>query len=168
MADETHIEWLLDGRESWNARRVGLDFEPNFWSADIYGAFRKSGKLSSNGEVSLARYNLEDAVFRGANLSNVNFGGSNLRRVKFSGARFSNTVFFQVDLRDAEFSVGSLQGASLASAQLEGTELRQTNLTGVNLGWSRLWQAKLYPELDGSGDFGWHLICPRKHQQDQK
>ena len=152
MVDETHIAWLLEGVDAWNARRDSLDFRPNFWFADIYKAFQESGKLNNNGKVPLYRYNLEDAIFNVAILSNVDFMDAKLRGAKFSDARFSKTNFFQADLTDAEFSVGNLGGANLSCTTLKRTELVQTNLTGADLTWSQFWQARLYHELDGSAN----------------
>ena len=146
MVDETHIAWLLEGVDAWNARRDSLDFQPNFWSADIYRAFQESGKLNNNGEVPLYRYNLDNAIFNGAILSKVDFMDAKLRGAKFTGASFSKTNFFQADLTDAEFSVGSLGGANLSCTTLKRTGLVQTNLTGADLTWSQFWQARLYPE----------------------
>ena len=146
MVDERHIAWLLEGVDAWNARRDSLDFQPNFWSADIYRAFQESGKLNNNGEVPLYRYNLDNAIFNGAILSKVDFMDAKLREAKFTGASFSKTNFFQADLTDAEFSVGNLGGANLSCTTLKRTELIQTNLTGTDLTWSQFWQARLYPE----------------------
>ena len=144
MGNETHIQWLLEGREAWNARRESQDFCPDFWSVDIPERFQEAGKLDHNGRVSLARFDLDDAVFRGANLKQVNLGKALLRRAKMTGAGLSGTSFNQADLSCAEFSVGSLANADLSSAILVDTELIQTNLTGADLGWSRYWQAKLF------------------------
>ena len=98
MGNETHIQWLLEGREAWNARRESQDFCPDFWSVDIPERFQEAGKLDHNGRVSLARFNLDDAVFRGANLKQVNLGQALLRRAKMTGARLSGTSFNQADL----------------------------------------------------------------------
>ena len=152
MANETHIEWLLKGVDDWNDRRQSQNFQPDFTFDDIYRRFQESGKLNRNGEVPLYRINLDDAIFMGANLSNVNFTGAKLRKAKFTGARLSNTNFWGADLTDAEFSVGYLGDADLSCTKLIRTELVQTTLTGADLGGSRFWQAKLYPELKQSSN----------------
>lgn len=146
MGNETHIKWLLEGREAWNARRASQDFCPDFWFTDFHEIFSEAGKHDRNGVVRLNRFNLDDAIFRGANLNRVDFGQSMLRRAKMTGARLSETGFHQADLSCAEFSVGSLGDSDLTSAILEGTELIQTNLIQADLGWSRYWQAKLFPD----------------------
>ena len=118
MANETHIEWLLEGVDAWNNRHQSQNFQPDFAFDDIYRRFQESGKLNCNGEVPLCGISLDDAIFRGANLNNVNFTEAKLRRAKFTGARLSNTNFWGADLTDAEFSVGYLGDADLSCATL--------------------------------------------------
>ena len=53
MANVNHIKWLLEGVESWNARRITADFEPDFEGEDIYESFQQSGK--EKGSVTLEK-----------------------------------------------------------------------------------------------------------------
>ena len=53
MANPQHIEWLLEGVETWNARLLEGDFTPDFEGADIYEEFRKAGKLDREGMIPL-------------------------------------------------------------------------------------------------------------------
>ena len=145
MGNETHIKWLLEGKTRWNARRKAQEFCPDFSFADIPERFREAEKLDPNGRVRLSGYNLNDAVFRSANLKEVDLEQACLRRAKMTGARLGDTSFAQADLSYAEFSVGSLNNSNLIHATLENTELVQTNLTQADLGGSRYWQARLYP-----------------------
>ena len=39
MANQQHIEWLLEGAGSWNRRREAEDFESDFARAKIRDAF---------------------------------------------------------------------------------------------------------------------------------
>ena len=146
MANEKHIEWLLEGNSAWNQNREAQDFCPNFSFADIFEIFRDAGKLDHNGRVPLNKFNLGGAVFRGANLSRVDFIETNLRGAKMLGTVLRDTCFFQSDLTNAEFGVGYLGEANFSSAILEDTDLAGTNLTGADLAWSRFWQARLYPD----------------------
>ena len=144
MADEEHIKWLLEGVDAWNDRRNSQNFQPNFWSAHIYRAFQESGKLNRNGKAPLYSYNLDDAIFVGADLRNVDFSQAKLRRVKFQGAYFFKTNFLQADLTDAEFGIGNLGDANLSCTTLKRTDLVQIDLSGTDLTWSEFWKAKLY------------------------
>ena len=150
MPNEKHIEWLLEGEGPWNKRRESHDFCPYFSFADIFKIFQSAGELDHNGRVRLNRFNLSKAIFRGANLSQVDFLEANLRGAKMAGARLYKTSFFQADLTHAEFGVGYLGDANLGSAILEDTDLLGMNLTGADLGWSRFWQARLYPDFKGA------------------
>ena len=149
MPNEKHIEWLLEGKGAWNKRRESHDFCPHFSFADIFEIFRSAGKLDHNGRVRLNRFNLGDAIFRGANLSQVDVFEANLRGAKMAGARLYKTSFSQADLTNADFGVGYLGDANLSSAILVDTDLVGIYLTGADLGWSRFWQARLYPDFKG-------------------
>lgn len=74
MGNETHIKWLLEGQDAWNARRASQDFYPDFWFTDLYERFRRAGKLDRNGIARLNRFDLDDAIFMGGNLTRVDFG----------------------------------------------------------------------------------------------
>ena len=54
MANQQHIEWLLEGVEAWNKRFLEGNFTPDFEGANIYWEFRKVGKLDHNGMIPLA------------------------------------------------------------------------------------------------------------------
>ena len=152
MADETHIEWLLEGVDAWNARREAHEFQPELAFADFPEIFCEAENRDQRGTILLGRINLSYTNLRGANLSHVSLSQANLRGAKLNGAILSNTDFHGADLTDAEFSVGNLGGVNLSTATLKRTELIQTNLTGADLTWSQFWQARLYHELDGSAN----------------
>ena len=146
MPDKEHLEWLLEGKESWNARRTASNFCPNFSFEDIFEAFGQSNKLDLNGRVRLSGFNLCEANLNGANLSNVDFIQANLSGAKIIGARLADTSFFQADLTNTEFGVSYLGKANLGYAILEGTGLEGSNLSGADLVGSQFWQAQLFPE----------------------
>lgn len=146
MADEKHIKWLLEGVEKWNKRRESQDFHPYFTRVDITDIFRQKGKLNSSGKAPLNGFNLNDATFHGADLSHVNFYGSKLRGARFLGTTCIDTDFNGADLTDAFFGIGSLGDAHFGSATLRGADFSNANLVGADLGWSRFWQAKLFPD----------------------
>ncbi len=146
MANEKHIKWLLEGVEKWNKRRESQDFHPYFASVDITEIFRQAGKLDHNGRVSLSGANLDDAVFYSANLSRVDFYQAKLRGAKFADTILADTDFNGADLTDAFFGVGYLGDAHFDSATLQCTDFINADLVGADLGWSRFWQAKLFPD----------------------
>ena len=148
MADEGLVEWLQAGKTAWNEKRELCSFRPYFSSLDLADLFQQAGKLDHNGRVPLNEYNLSAAVFRGTNLSRVDFQRANLRGSRLVGTRLHDTSFFQADLSDAEFRVGYLGDANLSSTTLLNTDFVGVNLTGADLGWSRFWQAKLYPDSE--------------------
>ena len=59
MANEQHIEWLLEGVEAWNARREREDFVPNLAGVNLYKSFMRResstamGKFLSLGSISV-------------------------------------------------------------------------------------------------------------------
>ena len=158
MPIETHTHWLLEGREAWNNRRSSQGIRPYFSFENIFEEFRDAGKLNHNGRVCLSSYDLSDATFHGTRLNRVDFLHADLRRARFRGVSFADTNFRQADLTDAEFGVSYLGGVDFSSATLENTELVQPNLSGVDLGWSRFWQAKLFPDTHRSPSSRIHRI----------
>ena len=148
MAENDYISWLLEGKAAWNKRRELHSISPRFSFVDFVEVFRQAGQLDHNGRVPLSGYDLSNTVFHGANLSNVDFQGANLRGSRLLGTRHHETSFFQADLSDAEFGVGYLGDADLSSATLMDTDLVHVNLSGADLGWSRIWQAKLCPDSE--------------------
>lgn len=98
MANQKHIEWLLEGVDAWNARREREDFQPDFEGADISGEFGKRGKLGNDGRVCL----------RGINLSKAD-----LRKADLSFANLTETMLFDADLAWANLSYSQVWKAKL-------------------------------------------------------
>lgn len=187
MPNRKHLQWLLEGTDSWNARRERQDFAPDLAGVNVYEECRKAGLLDSNGCVSLCGINLNKAdlsgatfcgypsahggdfrkaTFFGANLqdavlANSRFEGAqfigakldraNLQRARLcnanmESARFEGTDLFEADLKNIRFGLAYFRDANLSCARLSGADLSQANLVGADLGWSRPWQAQLYPE----------------------
>ena len=119
MANQKHIEWLLEGVNAWNTRRAKEDFQPDFEEADISGEFGRRGKLGDDGRVCLRGINL-----RGADLHRADLHRADLHRA---------------DLRKADLSF-----ANLTNANLTETILIEADLVWANLSYSRVWKAKLY------------------------
>ena len=123
MANPEHIEWLLEGVESWNKRYNktqpgGYPFTPNLEGADLYTAFREVDKLDSNKRIPLVGVDLE-----GANLAEANLSFA--------------------DLTDANLALADLTAASLWNANLTNTTLHFADLNRTNLTAAEPWRAKL-------------------------
>ena len=146
VADPQHIEWLLEGVDAWNSRRVSMPFAPFLMNADIYGEFNKRGMLDHNGRVRLNRFDLRDANLAGSDLRNTDFSEAVLRRSKLYSARLDDTDFDRADLTDAEFGIVSLSHSRFPSSTLDNADLVQTHFADADLGWSQLWTAKVFPD----------------------
>ena len=139
MANDQHIEWLLEGVESWNERRSRQAFTPDFSGADIYRAFQLEGKTDSQGNVPLANFDFGHANFRNAALSStLSVGGVDLRRAKLhsadlQGARLADGKLDDADLFNANLVRADLRGASLRSANLSCANLEEADLSGAKL-----------------------------------
>ena len=144
MANSEHIKWLLEGVESWNARRNDVDFKPDFAGANIYEEFDKAGKTGNDGYIPLSQFNLKSADFRESRFSLPFTGGAadftraDLRWTKLQDAQLDMARLDSADLDGARLDRASLNSASLKSARmlgavLDGTELREADLTSANL-----------------------------------
>ena len=150
MADEQHIQWLLEGVEFWNAQRLKEKFNPDLSGMRISRVFRDTGKANPPGQsrVSLCGINLgsnleEDALVEisGSSYSDNPFLetlATNLVGTSFQGADLANAKFDFADLRGASFSGCNLTGADFTKADLSGADLRGTDLIGANLAYANL------------------------------
>lgn len=129
MADEQHIEWLLEGVEAWNARRKAKSFTPNFSGAKIHEAFQAIGRVNEKGRIEL----------RGANFRNANFD-----RAEVVGADSIGADFGYANLSNSNFWFADFSNANLSRAILnEYTNLVHTDLVNVNLDSTSPWIAQL-------------------------
>ena len=144
MAVSDHIKWLLEGRDRWNTRRRQNDFTPDFSSVDLYQAFGDAGKLSVDGEIPLAGFDLRRANFANSrlntpsNTAGVNLVKADLRSAEFHAAQLPYAKLDGADLRKAgldgaDLSRASLHGCLLTTARLAGTNLWDATLTGADL-----------------------------------
>ena len=130
MANQEHIEWLLEGVESWNKRRNndppdGTLFSPDFRDADLYAQFDEAGKLGRDGMIPLSGVDLSQAL-----LANAHLGFA--------------------DLSSANVAFSDLTEAELFSANLTKTSLQAAVLTRANLTGAEPWKADLYLPLENS------------------
>ena len=152
MANQKHIEWLLEGVERWNKRREEENFAPALEGVNIYGEFEKAGKLKT-GIVPL---------------SGIDLRRSNLRKARFSpiytsagGADLSDANLKWANLEGTQFGSSRLHGAILLGARLKGATLGKADLTGVDLSCSEPWKADLFEKPKTPGHI--QPAFPSKH-----
>ena len=149
MANELHIQWLLEGVEAWNQRRDNWDYPPDLSGLDFFNRFENDGKIEDDGEIPLAGYNFDyaklvGADLIGANLHNAKFLLSDLTDARLSEANLVDAMLLITNLTRARLTRANLGGANLATANLTGAWLDDANLTGANLTGANLTNAKLY------------------------
>ena len=113
IANTDHIAWLLEGVESWNARRSSGWFVPDFEGADLYREFREAGKLDEDRRIPLS-----DAL-----LTDAKFTGTNLYRARLDGARLQSANLAKANLMEAILAGAWLQFADLSGAKLTAAEM---------------------------------------------
>ena len=130
MANANHIEWLLEGVDSWNARRERNDFWPNFDGVNLSEIIHRSSPrdaLSGTG-TQLKGINLERTLARNANLF-----GLGLEKANFSFAELQGSNFVNTDLSDAHLTGANFAGAFFLTASLKGAYGARVNFEGANL-----------------------------------
>ena len=130
MANSEHVEWLLEGVESWNERHQNIPgkgylFTPDLEGAPLYWTFREAGKLDGRGRIPLAGVDFSDADLAKADLNLADLSGANLE-------------------------LATLTEAKLWQADLTEANLHFADLTGANLTASEPWKAALYSSIIGS------------------
>ena len=156
MANPEHIEWLLAGKENWNARRERNNFLPDLSGEDIYGKFREAGKLDEDGYIPLVGMNLSKANFCKSILStpfeicSADLRQANLWSADFRDAALANSKLSGANLAGARFDDANMLGVSLAgsdtkmaSTTFSGTELFEADLRNTNFANAYLGKAQL-------------------------
>jgi Pentapeptide repeats (8 copies) len=141
MANQEHLEILMQGVEVWNQwRGEHAHIRPDFSKASLRGADLAEINLRGANliSVSLSRANLIKADLTGADFFRADLRGTNLSDVDLSGADLSAADLSDADLSDAllfeaNFSRANLSGTSLRGANLQRATLVETNLTGTDL-----------------------------------
>ena len=140
--NQQHLEWLLDGVESWNERRRNDDFAPDLQSVNIYQHFDEEGKLNDSGRIPLDRIDL-----RKANLSNSTLGFANLVEANLVEANLSGAALMGADLSDANLARATVDGANFIAADYIGARLAGTDF----------WKATLSPKEKYAKQHSIHL-----------
>ena len=145
MANHEHLRWLLEGTDSWNARRDRQQFVPDLAGVNVYEEFRKLGLLDNNGCIPLCGINLSNADLRGATLCGsqpihwadfrqATFNHADLQYAVLTNARFEGAQFIGAWLDGANLVGVKLCNADMSSARLNGTNLIGVDLTNVRFG----------------------------------
>ena len=170
MADQEHLQWLEDGVDAWNERRMKSSFEPDLSCEDISRALGgyKDGdprRISVDLKgIRFTRANLSGAALRCTDLShaqmtNADLSGTNLLASKFDGcrfyktklstanlhlAKFPNVQFFSVDFSSTNFGRAELKETQLVSCTLDDAHLYDADITRTDFVRSRPWMARLF------------------------
>ena len=141
MANQEHIDWILEGTESWNARREQNEFWPDFDGANLPAIFQGSSHSPSSNQLgtSLEGINLRKASFRNANLSGLNLANADLIDAKLQGANLLST-----DLSRAQLQIANLSASVLLAAKLNGANAAGAIFDGANLSGACLDDANLH------------------------
>ena len=138
MANPEHIKWLLEGVESWNARRQDEAFVPDLSGEDIASRLRDAQITASTGQPDLTGVNLSGARLGGCKLSGVFLTGANLVIADLTRARLLGADLTGADLIGAKLGQANLSTCKLVGARVGDADLERADLTG-----SRPWQASM-------------------------
>jgi hypothetical protein len=122
MADQSHLDILKQGVETWNAwRERNPSIEPTFSSAFLSWA-------------NLSRANLSEAYLFEAYLINADLSGANLSWASLSGANLSDaslrySALVKTDLTGATLTGCRIYGISAWSLKLEGAKQHNLNVS---------------------------------------
>ena len=187
MANQEHLEILLQGTTVWNSwREQNPSIRPdlsqahlpsasleaiNFANADLRKANLESASLqkanlehadlqrSSLDHALLLKANLTGASLQQATLRGANFYKATLENCNFQHANLAGAVFPYANLRRSDLSFSNLVGAKLEFADLRRCTLVQGTLRGANLNHADLRRAHLQDaKLDRSILHGANLM----------
>ena len=143
MADPEHIQWLLEGVEKWNARRINTPFVPDLSDVDITGKFEKDGQFVTYVEVDEGDF---FPYVESVQLPGVDFTGADLSRSCLAHANLSVAILKGAKLVNAELGGANLTKADLTNANVDKADLSDAELAGVVLDGTGIWKARLYEQ----------------------
>lgn len=156
MANPQHIEWLLEGVEAWNRRRLSNHFAPDFEGANLFWEFRKNRKLDHDGRIPLAGVRFGDPFsFRAYGSTPAWYDDENFNLLDYFDT-ISDLELYPTESRDddglppissnlagADLTLADLTGADLSGADISGAKLARSLLANANLTCAKLRDAKL-------------------------
>lgn len=144
MANQEHLDILMQGMEVWNQwRREHPDIQPDLSEAHLFkvelGMILYAGPQPTHSEIKkinlsgcdLSRMNLINSNLQGADLSNAILCGSNLSQANLREANLCNTNLNNVFLYGTNLTRADLKGADLSGAVLGMTIFGDVDLRGV-------------------------------------
>ena len=160
MANPEHIQWLLEGVEAWNERRIESPFVPDLATENIWKRFQNAGKLDSNDRIPLHGFNLRNANLESVDLHNAILWSADLSDATLSHSNLIEADFKNAKLTNAKLDFCKLCGASFDYALLDNTDFfyailnEKTDFSCVeylgntNFAGTEPWNAELYSDRD--------------------
>ena len=144
MANAEHLNWLLEGVNSWNARRRQEPFDPELDAEDVsrrLGVQEREDIREIGAQlrgINLSGANLTDSTLRDTDLSSSQLSLASLNRANLVGSRFDRSV-----LAGTKFRSAKMISASLADARIFHSDFAATILAGANISGTQFWECNL-------------------------
>ncbi len=126
MANQQHIDWLLEGVDAWNARRGQDDFIPDFSGADLTTILTQADIVVID-RIDLYSVNFSDADLTNTDLSNAYLESANLKNAILTKTNFANVAFGSADLEGAQ-----IWGTNFSGIDSYGITIGVKNTEGKN------------------------------------
>ncbi len=132
MANQEHLEYLLQGTTHWNTWNATQlpGFRPDLSRADLFSADLRFADLST---VDLSGAILSEAILSFARLIRANLTKADLSEAILTKADLSGANLTKADLSEAILSEAILNGANLSGANLSGAIVDRTHFSNLDL-----------------------------------
>ena len=137
MAPRQHLEYLLQGVETWNKwREDNPALRPRLRSAKLRGAKLPGANLA---KANLSYADLRETDLSRADLSEVDLTNTNLAKAILRETNLCSSTLLKANLYQATLQGARLRDANLTSALLVGTSLYGADLTGARVYGMAVW-----------------------------
>jgi len=151
MANQAHLEILMEGTKAWNKwRKYNPSITPDLSNAHLRGMQLR--------RINFRNANLQGVNFREATLDDANLYQGDLRYGDLREVSLVSSDLREADLRETDFMGGQLMNADFNGAHLYKADLRETNLTGANFRDSYLYMVDFFRANLSSCDFSYARI----------
>lgn len=131
MANQEHIDILLQGVEDWNQWRAdNPEIEPDLSEHSFTGKMILDEPQLNLKDANLTKVNLAGSRLRLANLLNADLSEANLQNSNLSGAFLMGANLSGVDLSGANLQGANISGAKMDNVVLSGADLSQGTFMG--------------------------------------